>query len=378
MKRFGAAETWFSAHLKREATTRTILGSAIRLAFVLIALAGIALAALVWPPVGPGELAGEWELARGLLGGAGAGGYAIGAANAYPLPFELLFVPIGLLNAQAVAIVSRLGALLLIGAGLWLWRRNQRWGLLAALLSLPAAEAVLSDHLMSAVGLFALSLAAWAHGRKRWILAGVALGLGGIRIANALPLVLLLFLYGPRTWLRIGRMVAGGLAVVVPLTVAAFMLDSNWPSEYLRNLSVYGMAGLSQFVSLRWGGLGEAGLLVAVAVGGAAIARGRGQDGLSMAVAASVLAAPMQGPYAAIFALPAMVRLAERPAYSNATLVASGALWVAFALAIHLGVVPLMSAAGLWLLVSAYPLLRRREQGDSEVGAAGSKCHATG
>ena len=86
----------------------------------------------------------------------------------------------------------------------------------------------------------------------------------------------------------------------------------------------------------------------------------------------------MQGPYAAIFALPAMVRLAERPAYSNATLVASGALWVAFALAIHLGVVPLMSAAGLWLLVSAYPLLRRREQGDSEVGAAGSKCHATG
>ena len=132
MKRFGAAGTWFSAHLKREATTRTILGSAIRLGFVLIALAGIALAALVWPPVGPGELAGEWELARGLLGGAGAGGYAIGAANAYPLPFELLFVPIGLLNAQAVAIVSRLGALLLIGAGLWLWRRNQRWGLLAA------------------------------------------------------------------------------------------------------------------------------------------------------------------------------------------------------------------------------------------------------
>jgi hypothetical protein len=372
MKRFGAAGTWFSAHLKREATT-PIFGNAIRLAFSLIALAGITLAALVGPPVAPGELGGEWELARGLLSGAGAASYTIGAANAYPLPFELLFVPIGLLNAPAVAIVGRLGTLLLIGAGLWLWRCNQLWGLLAALLSLPAAEAVLSDHLMSAVGLFALSLAVWAHGRKHWILAGVALGLGGTRVANALPLVLILFLYGPRTWLRTGKLVAGGLSVVVPLTVAAFMVDSNWPSEYLRNLSVYGMSGLSQFVSLRWGWLGEAGLIVAVAVGGAAIARGRGQDGLSVALAASVLAAPMQGSYAAIFALPALVRLAERPGYSNAALVASGALWVALALAIHFDLIPLLSAAGLWLLVSAYPLLRRGERGDFDVELRGLK-----
>jgi hypothetical protein len=372
MKRFGAAGTWFSAPLKREGATPTILGSGVRMAFTLIALAGIALTALVWPPRGPGELTGEWELARGLLGGAGAGNYAIGAANAYPLPFELLFVPIGLLNAPAVAIVGRLAALILIGAGLWLWCRNQRWGLLPALLSLPAAEAVLSDHLMSAVGLFALSLAVWAHGRNRWVLAGAALGLGGIRFANALPLVLILFLSGRRTWSRIGRMLAGGLAVVVPLTVAAFMLDPIWPSDYLRNLAVYGMSGMSQFASLRWGGLGEAGLLVGIAVGGAAIARGRGRDGLSIALAASVVAAPMQGPYAAIFALPALVRLARRPGYSNAALVASGALWLAFAIATQLGAVPLMSAAGLWLLVSAYPLLRRGEQTDFgvEIGEA--------
>jgi glycosyl transferase family 87 len=351
----------------RDAIPRTILDSAARMAFTLIALGGIALTALVWPPLGPGELGGEWNLARGLLGGAGAGFYAIGRANAYPLPYELLFVPIGLLNAPAVSIVGRLATLVLIGAGLGLWCRNQRWGLAAALLSLPAAEAVMSDHLMSAVGLFALSLAVWAHRHNRWALAGAALGLGGIRFANALPLVLILFLSGERTWSRIGKMVVGGMAVVVPLTVAAFALDPSWPNDYLRNLAVYGMAGLSQFASLRWGWLGEAGLVVGIAVGGAAIARGRGQDGLSMALAASVLAAPMQGPYAAIFALPALVRLAERRASSNASFLASGALWAAFAAAVQFRVVPLMSGAGLWLLISAYPLLRRTEQADSDV-----------
>jgi len=159
MKRFGPARTSLSAHQKRDATSRTILELAVRIAFALLALAGIALATLFWSPLGPGELSGEWNLARGLLGGEGAGVYAIGSANAYPLPFELLFLPIGLLDATAVSIVGRLATLILIGAGLWLWCRNQRWGLLPALLSLPAAEVVISDHLMSAVGLFALSLA---------------------------------------------------------------------------------------------------------------------------------------------------------------------------------------------------------------------------
>jgi glycosyl transferase family 87 len=351
----------------RDATSRTILGGAVHMAFALIALAGIGLTALVWPPLGPGELGGEWNLARGLLGGAGAAFYASGRANAYPLPYELLFVPIGWLNAPAVSIVGRLATLVLIGAGLGLWCRNQRWGLAAALLSLPAAEAVMSDHLMSAVGLFALGLAVWAHRRNRWVLAGAALGLGGIRLANALPLVLILFLSGERTWSRIGKTVVGGMAVVVPLTVAAFVLDPSWPNHYLQNLAVYGLSGLSQLASLRWGWLGEAGLVAGVAVGGAAIARGRGLDGLSMALAASVLAAPMQGPYAAIFALPALVRLAERLASSNASILASGALWAAFAAAVQFRVVPLTSAAGLWLLIAAYPLLRRGEQAESGV-----------
>lgn len=343
----------------------TILGSVVRLAFVPVGLAGIALTAFVWPPTGPGELTGEWVLARQVLSGVQVSSYGIGAANAYPLPFELLFVPIGLLSSPAVAILGRLATLILIGAALWLWCGRKRWGLLPALVSLPAAEAVLSNHLMSAVGLFALSLAVWAHGRNRWLLSGAALGIGGIRFANALPMALILFVAGQWKWSRIGPWLAGALGVVAPLTVAAFIVDPNWPSEYLRNLAVYGMSGAAQIASLQWGAFGETALLVVITVAAAAVARGRGEDGMSVALAASVIAAPMQGPYAAIFALPALVRLGERPGYSSAAYIASGALWLAFALSTQLGAVPLMSAAGLWLLVSAYPLLRRREETDS-------------
>ena len=331
--------------------------------FLVVAGVGIGLAASMWRPIAPGELDGEWKLARTILSGGGGGGYGLqGAANAYPLPSELLFLPIGLLGGDMVGIVGRALSFVLIGLALWLWRGETKGPILPALISLPAIQAVLSDHLMSAFGLLALSLAVWARGRQRWMLCGAALALGGGRIANAFPVAVVLLLAGRRgwSWSRVARIFVGGLIVTLPLTTAAFLLDPGWPRQYLANLAAYGSAGLVQVMLLRFGILGGASLVVGIAIIGTAAAWRRGTDGMSIALALSVLSAPMQGPYAAIFALPAQVRLGGRPGYITAAYLGSASLWLAFILATQFNEVVLLSGAGLWLLVAAYPLLRKR------------------
>jgi hypothetical protein len=330
--------------------------------FLIVAGVGIGVAASLWRPVAPGELDGEWKLARTILSGGGGGGYGLeGAANAYPLPSELLFLPIGLLGGDMVGIVGRALSFGLIGTALWLWRGETKGPILPALISLPAIQAVLSDHLMSAFGLLALSLAVWAQGRQRWLLCGAALALGGGRIANALPVAVVLLLAGGRgwSWPRVARIFVGGLIVAFPLTTAAFLLDPGWPQQYLANLAAYGSAGLVQVMLVRFGILGAASLVVGIAAIGTAVAWRRGTDGMSIALALSVLSAPMQGPYAAIFALPAQVRLGGRPGYLTAAYLGSASLWLAFILAAQFDEVALLSGAGLWLLVAAYPLLRK-------------------
>jgi hypothetical protein len=152
-------------------------------------------------------------------------------------------------------------------------------------------------------------------------------------------------------------LVLGAVSLIAPLTIAAFWFDPNWPREYLSNLSVYGVAGVAQ-VAMHWGSLGEIVLLAALAVISVILVRFRSRDGLAIALALSVIAAPMQSPYAAIFGLPALVRVAARTGYLTAVWIVNDAIWLAFIGTVLMHAVYLASAAGLLLLIAAYPLVR--------------------
>jgi hypothetical protein len=321
-----------------------------------IAFVGIAFVVFTWPPVGPAELNGEWSVARELLGSGTVHSYPTGARNAYPLPLELLFLPFGLFGATAVSVLGRALTLILIGAALWTWSPSPRV-ILPALLSLPALQAILENHLMSAVGLFGLSLAVWAWDRNRWFLCGLAVGLGTIRLVNALPLVVALLFCTSWSKGSLSRWVLGVVSLLAPLTVAAFILDPHWAGEYQANLSVYGVAGVAQ-VAMRWGTLGELVLLGALCVISVLATRLRAKNGLAIALALSVLGAPMQSPYAAVFALPGLVEVAARPGFLRAAWVVNDAIWLAFIAAVFTHTVFLASAVGLPLLVASYPLVR--------------------
>ncbi|HKV87120.1 MAG TPA: hypothetical protein VJT78_03900 [Candidatus Dormibacteraeota bacterium] len=323
---------------------------------VAVAIIGVACVALIWPPLGVWDISGEWQVARELLTSGVVQSYSNGARNAYPLPLELLFLPFGLLGPTEVAVLGRAVTLALIAAALWTW--SPRFTVvLPALLSLPAVEAIFTNHVMSAVGLVGLSLAIWAQRKNRWFLCGVALGLGSIRLVNAVPVVVALLLCTRWSAASFVRMVLGALALLAPLTVLAFVVDPAWPREYQANLSVFGVAGVAQ-IAMRWGALGEAVLLAAISAIAVIAVRLRGKDGFAIAMALSVLGAPMQSPYTAIFGLPALVQVAARPGYQKAAWVVNDVIWLVFIATAVTQTVPLMSAVGLLFLVAAYPLMR--------------------
>jgi hypothetical protein len=339
-------------------------------------------------PHGTGEadqlsrLTGSWELqnqlesARSILQGSWHQWYRAGNTTGYPPPYELLVLPLAALPDWVAGIIGRCLVAGLLGLALWLWQegdRGVRHALWPVLLSLPALHAFVTDHLFSAIGLFAVSLALWAQRRDRWYLVGAAVALGLIRFTNALPVIAMLLVGAWGRPKQILQAIAGGLVVVGPLAVVTTWLDPSWVSDYAYSLNAYPLAGWPRLAQSAGGVIGVGVLQLVVAAAAAWLVRHRAgrpldPDSSALGLALSIVSAPGEGPYTGIFTLPALARVGGRPGREALPWIASTAAWAALILAglFYAGsdwqsVWALFTLVSTWFLLHGYPLLRERQ-----------------
>jgi hypothetical protein len=321
----------------------------------------------------PGETLPAWNFERVLIAtGSARGQYG---QRGYPLPFQLLFLPLGFLPGAAVAVVGRIAYLAFVFVALRLWNGGSssvRGALLPVIASLPVAQGFASNHLLSASGFFALTIALWAQRRDRWWLCGAALALGLLRPANALPVAAMVLVGAWGRPDRLLRAMAAGLATLTPLVIAAFVLDPGWVQGYRSDVGLYPIAGLAQVVVLNWGPAGLIALQATVTgIAAWLVRRSAGgaldSDKSALGLALSALSAPMEGLYTGIFVLPALLRVGARDGYRLAPWLASGIAWivvVASAPVLNgpgwLALWGMLTALNVWLLLNCYPLLLGR------------------
>jgi hypothetical protein len=236
---------------------------------------------------------------------------------------------------------------------------------------------VFIDQLQAAVGLLALSLALWAQRRERWWLVGVAGAFGMIRVANAIPVlvILLVSFWGKPRQLAIA--VGSGLLAMAPLIAISFAWDPNWIRDYIDGISAYPFNGTAKLAShsLGYPGLGLLALLSCVV----AIWLNRRQIGgrldpgrAALAMGITVLVAPLGGLYCAIFVLPALLRLGMRRGFWMVPWIAALVPWLSI-LALSPALVGRdpglvlnsISFLDFGLLLLAYPLLRMPPESES-------------
>ena len=327
-----------------------------------------------WRLTDPWEMRNHLEAARAILFGPSLHQwYASGNTTGYPPPFELLAVPLALLPDPVAAIVGRFLVAAALGLSLWLWHegdRGVRIALVPVLISLPALHALVSDHLFSAIGLLALSLALWAQRRDRWYLVGVAAAVAMIRFTNALPVIAMLVVGAWGSPKRSLRALGAGIVVLAPLVGITTWLDSSWPADYIHSLGFYPLAGWPRLAAAAGGGVGVVVLQVAVAAVAAWFVRKQAgrpldPDRTSLGLALTIVSAPGEGPYTGIFTLPALARVGGRRGLEALPWFASAAAWAALLVAGLLYAGPdwqsawaLFTLVSTWFLIHGYPLLR--------------------
>ena len=327
-----------------------------------------------WRLTDPWEMRNHLEAARAILFGPSLHQwYASGNTTGYAPPFELLAVPLALLPDPVAAIAGRCLVAAALGLSFWLWQegdRGVRIALWPVLISLPALHALITDHLFSAIGLLALSLALWAQRRDRWYLVGVAAAVSLIRFTNALPVIAMLVVGAWGSPTRALRALGSGLVVVAPLVAVTTWLDPSWPADYIHSLSFYPLAGWPRLAAAAGGGIGVAALQVAVVVVCAWLVRKRAggpidADRSALGLALTIVSAPGEGPYTGIFTLPALARVGGRRGLGALPWFASAAAWAALVVAGVLYVGPdwqsawaLFTLVATWFLLHGYPLLR--------------------
>jgi hypothetical protein len=291
--------------------------------------------------------------------------------NFYPLPEEMLFIPLGLLPAVAAQILTlgATAALLIVTPWLWVQRRPYWQGVLLVLLSLPVISTATIDQFQSALGVAAVSLLVWAHNRQRWSLVGVGAALALIRPVNALPVLIMLVIavLQKRTGTRAMLISAG--AILVPASLVATSIAPGWGWQYVAALHGYPVTGLLGMVKGQFGIVGIFGLTVLLCSFAVWLMRETGgilePDAVAAVLALSVLVAPLPGLYCLVFVIPAVLRVGQRPRLAAAPWLVSITPWlIVLVLSPELlGPNPLttlnlLPTLNLWLVAAAFPLFR--------------------
>ena len=268
-----------------------------------------------------------WAPAYGLVHGVSGShfyGRGVAGVSLYPPPFEVALAPLGLLSLDAAHVVTLpLTALLVMGSVL-AWSRAPdgypRW-VAPLILSAPVVAVVLVNNLMSALGLAALTVAIFAQRQNRWLIVGIASAVALERTINAVPVVAMLAIGAWGQPRHLARALVGGLLVIVPLGLAAFAWDPRWPQDYVATTSQFHYVGPIELARAGFGLGGAIALVGGLTAAGVLLAlprRGRGVDldRVALVLALTVVISDIAGAYAAVFALPAVARLAARPGMS--------------------------------------------------------------
>jgi hypothetical protein len=263
----------------------------------------------------------------------------------YPPQFLFLF---GLLLAPsfsaALWLVQGLSVMAL-GAVVWVWSRVTPGSFLVCMICLGATlggvELVVLGQFGTAITLLCLSAGLVLARDEEWVWAGMFLGVGTIRLANAIPvgfaiLVLAARKAGPK---GVGFVLFGFLLFLVPLGAYVTLVYPDWPHEYLISLRSYTADGLVGKIIQDFGFLGM-GMLVVLGslLSGAVIWKSPGRNQLAAVLAISALFAPFQLDYSAVFGIPALIRMAGWGRTGAGVVLAVVAIpWLGVALASLLG-----------------------------------------
>ena len=292
----------------------------------------------------------------------------------YAQQYTAMLVPLAALPLDIAEMATRLISLALMVGVIYGWARGPGgevppWAVVF-LFSLPVVSLLRLDQMMSVLGLAALSVAIWAQRRDLWFVAGLALAVGLSRTTNALPILTMVAISG---WGRPRRLLRGllGMGVVlVPLTIVAQVWDPNWVSDYLHNVSIYNAVGLVKLARALFGFPGPVALEALVCLGAALLAwRDRGRpldlDRTALALSLGVLSTIISTYYVAIYALPALIRLARRPGFAALPWAATTAPWLVILICAPVILSPapifptgLLPSMVLVMVAAAYPLLR--------------------
>jgi Glycosyltransferase family 87 len=233
----------------------------------------------------------------------------------YPPSSVVQYLPLAMLPIGVAEFLTRLATACIL---VWMVAsfgrdddgRIEPWALVL-LVSPPAINAVRLDQFNAALALFAL-IVAWRLLRSgRPLLAGLVAGIAATRPLNALPVGL--GLIGAAGRGQRLRLLAGSTAFVGMTLAASFAWDPNLFRDIVTTSEHRSLVGVVGFMRTEFGVIGVCVWLVIVGMLCMTLSNGlrdRPRDAFVLVLAVSTFAVHLGGPYAALFALPAVARLA--------------------------------------------------------------------
>ena len=312
-----------------------------------------------------------YAAAHSMVGLGGPNPYRVSPPLFYPAPLVLPVAPLGFLDASTALAVARAVAALCLAGVVWGWRQataGTPWSW-ALLLTLPAVSLVYLGQLPTALGLAAFSLAVAAQRAERWWLCGALVAIGLLRLGNAPPLLTMLAVgIGPRpraaAWTT-----TGVLSVLIPLTLFATLWSPQWFSDYRVALGAYTFSGPVWAAAQQAAGLVGVAVLqvLAMALAVLVVRRSLGRpldlDRSALVIGLTTVSASFPAAYAAVFAIPALLRASR---FRRLAWLVPGAVVIPWALttppAQALGPAYVLAplAEVLLLAAAASPLLRAK------------------
>jgi hypothetical protein len=266
-----------------------------------------------------------WRVDHNLI--FGGPGYGAISYQSYPLPYVLLFLPIGLAPAGAAPWVGAVLAAAIVFAAIRVYDCP-----LWLLATLPAIGLITDTHILAATGLLGVCMVLRSTERSNWLMLGIGVALALIRPINALPVLVVVALATDR-WLLL-KAATVAIAVLGLLCLAAVAVDPRWIAEYQGYLRDYSSGGIFRLITANLGIVGLAVISVGVGVASAVVARRRRSDAICLAAAISVLVSAPAAAYSAAFAIPGLARLAHRPGLQQLPQMLAAATGVIFVVAL--------------------------------------------